>query len=70
MSASLDGTLRAFDLVKYRRFRKYDAPEHAQLQCLTLDNSGELVVAGAREPYSVFIWSVKTAELVDILSGH
>lgn len=48
ISASLDGSLRAFDLVKYRAFRKYNAPENAQLLCLALDNSGELVVAGAR----------------------
>ncbi len=70
ITSSYDGTLKAFDLVRYRCFRTYTTPVHAALQCVSLDASGELVVAGAREPYTVFIWGVKSGSLIDSLSGH
>jgi periodic tryptophan protein 2 len=42
-SASSDGTVRAFDLVRYRNFRTMTAPTPTQFSSLTTDPSGELV---------------------------
>ena len=34
LSASLDGTIRAFDLLRYRNFRTFTSPEPTQFSCL------------------------------------
>ncbi|KAF9022363.1 WD40 repeat-like protein [Hymenopellis radicata] len=47
-SASLDGTVRAYDLIRYRNFRTFTSLHH----------------------FEVFLWSVQTGKLLDILTGH
>lgn len=69
-SASLDGTVRAFDLTRYRNFRTFTSPEPAQFASLALDPDGEIVCAGARDSFEIFVWSVKTGRLLDVFSGH
>ncbi|OBZ67291.1 Periodic tryptophan protein 2 [Grifola frondosa] len=69
-SASLDGTLRAFDLIRYRNFRTFTSPAPAQFACLAVDPSGEVVAAGAADSFEVYLWSVQTGKLLDVLTGH
>jgi len=71
-SASLDGTVRAWDLVRYRNFRTFTSPTETPVQfsCLAVDSSGEVVAAGSTDTYEVFFWSVQTGKLLDILTGH
>jgi periodic tryptophan protein 2 len=70
ISASKDGTVRAFDLVKYKSFRVFTSPKPTQFTCVTADHSGNLVCAGSVDPYNIYVWSLTTGDLVDILSGH
>ena len=70
VSAALDGTVRAFDLVRYRNFRVMTTPQPAQLLSLAVDGAGEVVVAGAMEPFEIYIWSLQTGRLLDVLTGH
>lgn len=70
VSTSLDGTVRAYDLVKNRNFRIMTTPSPCQLLCVTVDFSGEIVCAGSMDPYSIYVWSLKTGDLIDILGGH
>jgi len=70
ISSSLDGTVRAFDLVRYRNFRTFITKDPVQFTCLAVDNSGEMVVAGVLEPYEIYIWSLRTARILDVLTGH
>jgi periodic tryptophan protein 2 len=70
VSASYDGTVRAYDLVKYRNFRIMTTPQPCQFLSVAVDFSGEIICAGSMDPYSIFVWSLKTGDLVDILSGH
>ena len=70
LSASLDGTIRAFDLLRYRNFRTFTSPEPTQFSCLALDPSGELVCAGCQDSFQIYIWSMKTGRLLDVLAGH
>jgi periodic tryptophan protein 2 len=70
LSSSLDGTVRAYDLVKYRNFRIMTTPKLCQFLCIAVDFSGEIVCAGSMDPYSIYVWSLKTGDLVDILTGH
>jgi hypothetical protein len=44
LSASLDGTVRARDLTRYRNFRTLVTPQPAQLTCLAVDPAGEVHV--------------------------
>ena len=37
---------------------------------LALDVSSELVVAGSEDSYEIFLWSLQTGKLLDVLSGH
>lgn len=49
LSASLDGTVRAFDLMRYRNFRVLTSPDPCQFVSLAVDPSGEVVCAGASQ---------------------
>ena len=51
VSASLDGTLRAWDLVRYRCFRTMTTPAPVQFASLAVDPSGEV---RPRAPESLF----------------
>jgi periodic tryptophan protein 2 len=69
-SASLDGTVRAYDLVRYRNFRTFTANTPVQFTCLAIEPSGEVVVAGALEPFNIYVWSLRTGKLIDVMAGH
>ncbi|CAG8782421.1 27451_t:CDS:2, partial [Racocetra persica] len=69
-SASLDGTVRAFDLIRYRNFRTFTSPSPVQFTSLAVDPSGEIVCAGSMDTFEVFVWSVQTGKLLDIMAGH
>lgn len=69
-SSSLDGTVRAFDLVRYRNFRTFTSPNPVQFSCLAVDPSGEMVCAGTIDTFEIYLWSVQTGKLLDILAGH
>lgn len=72
LSCSLDGTVRAFDLVRYRNFRTFSAPGGVPVQftCLTTDEAGELVCAGGMDPFNIYVWSLQTGKLLDTFTGH
>lgn len=69
-SASVDGTVRAWDLIRYRNFRTFTSAERVQYTTLAVDPSGEVVVAGARDSFEIYVWLVQTAQLLDTLTGH
>ncbi|CAG8552856.1 23585_t:CDS:2 [Dentiscutata erythropus] len=69
-SASLDGTVRAFDLIRYRNFRTFTSPSPVQFTSLAVDPSGEIVCAGSMDTFEIFVWSVQTGKLLDIMAGH
>ncbi|KAK4056898.1 U3 snoRNP protein [Microbotryomycetes sp. JL221] len=70
-SSSLDGTVRAFDLIRYRNFRTFTTPEPIQFNSLAVDPSGETVCAGGTgQGFEIYMWSTQTGKLVDVLSGH
>ncbi|EDW01423.1 periodic tryptophan protein 2 homolog [Drosophila grimshawi] len=70
VSSSLDGTVRAFDIIRYRNFRTFTSPTPAQFACVALDYSGELVVAGGQDVFEIYLWSIKTGKLLEVISGH
>ena len=70
LSSSADGSVNAYDLVRYRLFRTFATPTPAQLSCLCTDNSGELVIVGSSDPFELFIFSMQTGRLLDVLPGH
>jgi periodic tryptophan protein 2 len=43
VSCSLDGTVRAWDLVRYRNFRTMTTPSPTQFACVAVDPSGEVL---------------------------
>lgn len=69
-TCSLDGTVRAFDLVRYRCFKTFTSPDPVQFNCLAIDPSGEVVCAASLDTFQVFVWSVVTGNLLDIYAGH
>jgi periodic tryptophan protein 2 len=70
LSASLDGTVRAHDLHRYRNFKTYTSDVPCQFLSMAVDKSGEIVCAGSAEPFRVCVWSVQTGKLTDVLTGH
>ena len=45
-------------------------PKQTQLICCSVDYSGEIVAAGSLDTYNIFVWSLKTGDLIDVLNGH
>uniref|UniRef100_A0ACB8FHQ9 U3 snoRNP protein n=1 Tax=Sphaerodactylus townsendi TaxID=933632 RepID=A0ACB8FHQ9_9SAUR len=70
LSASLDGTVRAFDLHRYRNFRTFTSPRPTQFSSLAVDSSGEIISAGSQDSFEVFLWSMQSGRLLDVLAGH
>ncbi|KAK9915110.1 hypothetical protein WJX75_004822 [Coccomyxa subellipsoidea] len=70
VSASMDGTVRAWDLLRYRNFRTMTSPTPVQFASLAVDPAGEVVCAGSLDTFQIFVWSVKTARLLDVLAAH
>lgn len=70
LSASSDGTVRAFDLVRMRSFRTFAAPTPVQFSALAVDGSGEIVVAGTLDTFAVYVWSMQTGQLLEVLESH
>ena len=69
LSSSLDGSVRAWDLARYRCFRTLVPPERAQLACVAADAGGDVVAAGAADSFSIYVWSVRTSRVLDVLAG-
>lgn len=69
-TASADGTVRAFDLIRYRNFRTFTTPTPVQFSTLAVDPTGEVICAGSQDSFDIYVWSVQTGRLLDILSGH
>jgi len=70
ISASLDGTVRAYDMTRYRNFRTFTSPRPVQFACVALDSSGEFIAAGGHDVFEIYLWSIKIGRLLEILSGH
>ena len=70
LTASLDGTVRAHDLHRYKNFRTLTSPTPVQFVSLAIDPAGEIVAAGTADPFNVYVWNLQNSRLLDILSGH
>ena len=75
VTSSLDGTVRAFDLRRYRNFRTMmatgDKPgDHAQFSCVAADSSGEMIAAASRDSFEVYLFNLRTGKLLERFSGH
>ncbi|XP_021930925.1 periodic tryptophan protein 2 homolog isoform X2 [Zootermopsis nevadensis] len=70
ISASLDGTVRAYDMTRYRNFRTFTSPRPVQFACVALDSTGEFVAAGGHDVFEIYLWSIKIGRLLEILTGH
>lgn len=53
LSASLDGTVRAWDLFRYRNFRTFTTSSPRQFVSLAADQSGEVICAGTLDSFEV-----------------
>ena len=45
-------------------------PKQTQLICCSVDYSGKIVAARSLNTYNIFVWSIKTGDLIDVLNGH
>uniref|UniRef100_A0A8B9HTP6 PWP2 small subunit processome component n=1 Tax=Astyanax mexicanus TaxID=7994 RepID=A0A8B9HTP6_ASTMX len=67
-----DGKVKvcALSVFRYRNFRTMTSPRPTQFSSLAVDVSGELVCAGAQDSFEIFLWSMQTGRLLEVLSGH
>ncbi|XP_005178449.1 periodic tryptophan protein 2 homolog [Musca domestica] len=70
VSSSLDGTVRAFDINRYRNFRTFTSPRVVQFSSVAVDYSDELVAAGGQDVFEIYLWSIKMGTLLEVISGH
>lgn len=52
---------------RYRNFRTFTSPRPTQFSCVAVDSSGEIVAAGAQDSFEVFIWSMQTGRLLEVI---
>lgn len=57
-------------MCRYRNFRTFVAPEAVQFSSVAVDPSGDVVCAGSKDTFQMFVWSMRTGQLLDIFSGH
>jgi periodic tryptophan protein 2 len=69
LSSSLDGTIRAHDLLRYKSFRTLTTPSLMQFTSLSIDSSGEIVTAGSMDPFNVFVWSLQKGPITGYPCG-
>lgn len=70
LSSSLDGKARAYDMNKGKKFREMTAPDNNQLMKMDAEENGEMIFASGMDPYDIYVWSLQTGGLVDVLSLH
>lgn len=76
VSCSLDGSVKAYDLVRHKVFRSMKVPELSdepapQFGCVDIDASGEIVVAGSSgSDCRVYLWALQTGNLLESFQGH
>ncbi len=70
LSSSMDGTVRAYDILRYRNFRTFTAPNSRGISHIALDRSDEVLCGAAVDNFSIMLWSVLTGQLLDVLVGH
>ncbi|XP_005103088.1 periodic tryptophan protein 2 homolog [Aplysia californica] len=70
LSSSMDGTVRAFDLTRYRNYKTLTSPKPDQFSCLAVDGAGEIVCAGGTTEFMIYVWTMKTGRLLQTLAGH
>jgi periodic tryptophan protein 2 len=72
LSASQDGSVRAFDLLRYRNFRTFASPDGlCQFASVAVDGGGEIVAASAvGGKYAIYVWSIQTGNVLEVLVGH
>ena len=69
-SCSSDGSIRLYDLNRFKQFRLLTSPSPQQFSTTISDPSGEVVIAGTHDSWDVFVWSIQTSQILDVLSGH
>lgn len=73
ISASLDGTLRAYDLHKFKNFRTFQSPvpeKRPEFICLDIDSTGEFIAAGTYNYFEIYLYSLQTGKFLEYLTGH
>uniref|UniRef100_A0A7S4VDS4 Small-subunit processome Utp12 domain-containing protein n=1 Tax=Alexandrium monilatum TaxID=311494 RepID=A0A7S4VDS4_9DINO len=72
LSASKDGSVRAFDLLRYRNFRTFVSPDGlCQFSGIAVDSGGEIVAASTSSgSYAIYVWSIQTGNVLEVLTAH
>lgn len=72
LSSSVDGTVRAHDLLRYRQsFRVLSTPSPVRLSSVCGDTDGQFVIAAAGDaPFLIYLWELRTGKLLDAFAGH
>ena len=68
VSSSLDGTVRAYDLIRYRNFRTMTSPTPQQFGCVAVDPSGEVTRLNLPVSIELSIPSVDRSSISHILT--
>lgn len=56
---------------RYRNFRTLSVPSRGvQFDALAVDPIGDLVASGALDSFDAYVWSLRTGQLLSVLTGH
>lgn len=57
----------SFPDCRYRNFRTFTSPRPVQFASLAVDSSGEVVCAGGQDTYEIYVWSMQTGRLLEVI---
>ena len=63
-------SVSCFVCVRYRNFRTFASPRPVQFACLALDASSEVVSAGSLDTFEIFVWSMQTGKLLEVINQY
>lgn len=70
ISSSLDGSVRVYDLNKYKNFRTFISPEVQGFTRAAVDGLEEIVCGATEHSHNILVWSMKSGQLLDVFVGH
>lgn len=68
--ASFDFTVRAIYIRRYRNFSSMvGPPTRRQFSCSEVEASGDFVAEGCVDTFEVIVWSFRTGQVLEVLTG-
>ena len=68
--ATCDGHVLVYDIIRFKKYRSFQAPNGAKISAIEIDNTGERLFALDSTSGEIILWSVHQGSILDITTCH